>query len=144
MTAPPRTLFALIRDLLSFAVISGSGLALDIAIYSALVYAAQVAPGCANAVSAFCAVTYVFLVFGRTRFAHAGFAWWRYLAWLAYQAASILAFSLLINLMVTHGIGALLAKGLTVPASFLTNYVFLNLLMRLGGSARPAPSPATP
>ncbi len=132
VTPARRSLLRLISDLLGFAVISGSGLVIDVAIYTALVFGAEIMPGHANAVSAFCSVTFVFLVFGRTRFAHAGFVWWRYVVWLGFQAMSILAFSALISVLVAHGIGALPAKCLTVPMTFASNYLFLNLLMRLG------------
>jgi len=131
-----RGLLQRIRDLLGFAVISGSGLVIDVAIYTALVFGAEIMPGPANAVSAFCSVTFVFLVFGRTRFAHAGFVWWRYAVWLGFQTLSIVVFSALISVLVAHGIGALPAKCLTVPLTFASNYLFLNLLMRLGQPPR--------
>lgn len=119
-----------LREILHFGVISGMGLILDVAIYSSLVYGLALRPGVSNGVSAFCAITFVFLISGRRQFASTRFSPIKYLIWLAFQGISITTFSALIGWLATRGTNPLLAKALTVPISFLMNFAFMRMLMK--------------
>ena len=52
-------------SLCRFALVSGAGLMLDLAIYHALVYLAGVQPGISNFFSALCGITFVYFFSGR-------------------------------------------------------------------------------
>lgn len=114
-----------------FALVSGAGLTLDLAIYHALVYLAGVPPGISNFLSALCGITFVYVVSGRFVFIQNKFSWIKYLAWILYQLLSITAFSLMVYALTSKlGLSASLSKILTLPFSFSTNYVFMALLVR--------------
>lgn len=116
----------------SFAAVSGTGLAIDFAIYAAL-GGAGVARGWANFVSASVAVTFVYLVSGRRIFQASGRDLHRlFVAYVLFQAAAVPLASLAVD--VATGVlddRYLLGKALVLPFTFTANYVFTSRL--LGG-----------
>jgi putative flippase GtrA len=116
--------------LLSFALISQIGLALDVGLFVLLAHFGLRA-GCANAVSASVAVTFVYFLSTKRVFEYAGrFLLSLFLLYAAYQAAAIVAASWAVDAIVGVGVLPVLAKGLILPVTFSANYLFLDFLTR--------------
>jgi putative flippase GtrA len=121
-----------------FAGVSGAGLCLDYAVYTALCVGGLDA-GVANLVSASCGVTFVFVVSARRIFASSErFLLGLFVVYALYQVVAISLAS-----WAVHGATALLAgrfllgKTVILPFSFTANYLFMSWLF--GARARRAP-----
>lgn len=125
--------------LLRFALTSGAGLALDIAVYTAL-NKLGVRAGIANLVSASCGVTFVFVVSARHVFSVRP-DWRRdFSLYVAWQATSIAGSSLLVDLLTSLLDGAYLAaKLLVLPVTFVSNFLVVSRIFRAeeDGAAQP-------
>ncbi|MFT4034541.1 MAG: GtrA family protein [Patulibacter sp.] len=130
----------LAMQLLRFGWVSGIGLLLDYAIYTAL-HLAGLPVTFANAISASCAVSFVYVAALRHVF-HADIVARRrpFAKYVAYQAAAVPAASLAVGLVESALDGRfLLAKTLVVPCSFGANFLFMRWLLQ----AAPVPLPAS-
>ena len=126
--------------ILKFAGVSGAGLCLDYAVYSALC-ASGVPAGWANLVSAGLGVTFVFLVSARGIFASEDhFLLGLFAAYALYQVVAVSTASWLVG-EATHLLDGryLLGKTLVLPLSFTANYLFMSWLF----GARRRSGPAT-
>jgi putative flippase GtrA len=116
--------------LLQFAAVSGTGLALDYAIYTALC-AGGMPAGWANLISATAGVTFVFFASARRIF----FAPHRNLhrrfgVYLLYQAVAVTAASWAVGAATAAFEGRyLLGKTVILPLSFTANYLFMGWLL---------------
>lgn len=112
-----------------FAVVSATGLLLDIITYHTLIYMAGLRPFFANVISALLAITFVFSLAGRYLFLQSKGSARSYFIWVAYQCGSIVGFSALIEWIVNHGLDVTFAKIVTLPFSFVTNYIVLRTIL---------------
>ena len=115
--------------ILKFAGVSGAGLCLDYAVYSALC-ASGVPAGWANLVSAGLGVSFVFAVSARRIFASEDhFLLGLFAVYALYQVAAVSAASWLVG-EATHVLDGryLLGKTLVLPLSFTANYLFMSWL----------------
>jgi putative flippase GtrA len=118
------------RRIIQFAAVSGTGLALDYAIYTLLCLSGMPA-GWANLISATCGVTFVFFASARRIF----FAQHRNLTgrfgiYLLYQAIAVSAASAAVG-AATDAFGGryILGKTVILPLSFTANYFFMGWLL---------------
>lgn len=119
-----------IAKLLGFALISATGLALDVGLFVSLVHFGSRA-GYANFISASAAVTLVYFLSTKRVFEYAGrFLLPLFLLYAAYQVLAIIAASWAVDAMVALGVLPVLAKGLILPVTFSANYLFLDFLTR--------------
>lgn len=118
----------LARTLGGFALVSGTGLAIDFALFAALT-AGTAPPFAANLASAGCAVAFVYFASVRRVFRDgpraASFA-----AYLVYQAAAIALASLAVAALSRVLPAPLLAKIAVLPATFAANFLFMRALTR--------------
>jgi putative flippase GtrA len=120
----------LLTRLLRFALVSGTGLAIDVGLFLVLVHLGLRA-GYANLISATVAVTFVYFVSTRNIFNYAGrFLLPLFLLYLGYQVVAVSAASWAVDLIVALGILPVLAKALILPITFSANYLFLDYLTR--------------
>jgi putative flippase GtrA len=130
------------RLFLGFVLVSGVGWLLDLVSYTALTQVAHLAPAYANFISSMVGVTYVWMIalnrlFGKGDYGKSLFlpVYW------SYQAASILAYSLLIGLAVSTGFTlwlsqlshlppAVVAKILLTAPNLVTNFIFMSFLTK--------------
>lgn len=112
-----------------FAVVSGTGLAIDYAVLTVLCELGLPA-GWANVVSAATAVSFVFVVSARHVFeSPRGFLLVPFLWYAGYQAIAVGTASLLVGALTAAFDGRyLIAKTLVVPLSFSANYLFMSWL----------------
>ncbi len=112
-----------------FAVVSGTGLAIDYAVLTILCELGMPA-GWANVCSAATAVSFVFVVSARHVFeSPRGFLIGPFLWYAGYQAVAVGLASLLVGGLTTALDGRyLIAKSLVVPLSFSANYLFMSWL----------------
>jgi putative flippase GtrA len=125
--------------ILKFAGVSGAGLCLDYAVYSALC-ASGVPAGWANLCSAGLGVTFVFLVSARHIFESSErFLGGLFAAYALYQVAAVSAASWLVG-EATHLLDGryLLGKTLVLPLSFTANYLFMSWLFGARRRSEPA------
>jgi putative flippase GtrA len=114
--------------LLRFALVSGTGLVLDTAVFLALVRLGLLA-GYANLISASMAVTFVYFVSTKRVFEYAGrFLLGLFLIYCVYQVLAVSAASWTVGALVAAGFVPLLAKVLILPVTFLANYLFMAFL----------------
>lgn len=114
---------------------SGLGLAMDFAVFFALIWAG-LSPFGANAVSGACAVTFVYFASVRRIFSYRGrFLLGLFAAYLIYQVCGVTVASLLVQFLAANYVSAGLAKILILPLTFTANYLFMSLLTRKGGGA---------
>jgi putative flippase GtrA len=119
-----------ITKLLRFALVSGTGLALDVGLFVLLVQYGLRA-GYANFISASVAVTFVYFVSTKRVFEYAGrFLLPLFLVYVGYQTLAVSAASWAVDAIVALGILPVLAKGLILPVTFSANYLFLEFLTR--------------
>jgi len=123
-----------LKRLLQFAGVSGTGLALDYAIYTVLC-AGGMAPGWANLISAAAGVTFVFFASARTIFATQHRNLQRlFLVYVVYQAGAVTAASWAVGAATAMLDGRyLLGKTLILPLSFTANYLFTGWLLTARG-----------
>lgn len=120
----------LLSRLLRFALVSGTGLAIDVGLFLVLVDLGLRA-GFANLISATVAVTFVYFVSTRRIFNYAGrFLLPLFLLYLSYQALAVSAASWAVDAIVALGVLPVLAKALILPITFSANYLFLDYLTR--------------
>ncbi|MBW3654549.1 MAG: GtrA family protein [Gemmatimonadetes bacterium] len=125
-----------------FAVVSGTGLVLDFAVFLALT-GAGFSAFTANAVSGTCAVTFVYFASVRRIFSYAGrFLVRLFAAYLVYQAVGVTAASLAVAFLSAHLVAPVVAKLLILPVTFSCNYLFMSLLTRRGREQGVRPPPA--
>jgi putative flippase GtrA len=125
--------------LVKFAGVSGAGLCLDYAVYSALC-ASGVPAGWANLVSAGLGVTFVFAVSSRHIFASADrFLLGLFALYAGYQVVAVSAASWLVG-EATHLVDGryLIGKTLVLPLSFTANYLFMSWLFGARRRSEPA------
>ncbi len=115
---------------MKFALVSGIGLALDFGLFVALI-GMSASPFAANAVSATCAVTFVYLASVRRIFSYQGrFLVRMFLAYLIYQALGVTAASLAVSWLSASYLSPGLSKLAILPVTFSANYLFMALLTR--------------
>jgi len=118
-----------------FALVSGTGLALDFVVFLALV-AAGLAPFTANLVSGAGAVTFVYFASVRRIFSYKGtFVVGLFLAYLLYQAAGVTLASAAVHALSQNLVAPGWAKLLILPVTFSANYLFMSFLTRRGAAA---------
>ncbi|GAA2035903.1 GtrA family protein [Pseudokineococcus marinus] len=141
MSAPGRLAgpLALLRQALRFLVGTCLGLSVDLSVFGLLTWAG-LAPWLANVLSSACAVTVVYLVSTRYAFG-AAMSVRSYVLFVGWYALTITVFSLLIQLVVqSTGWAPLVAKLLSLPPSFLANFLFSRWLFH----REPAPLEVAP
>lgn len=107
-----------------YGLIALAGLTLDIVVFQTLVSLAGWV-FLANVISAGCAVTFVYFASLHTIFTESKACARRFSLFVAYYAVSIAFFSWVIDALTLHlALLPLVAKLITVPASFLMNYFF--------------------
>ena len=122
-----------------YGLVSGMGLALDIALFLVLV-GAGVGPFAANLVSSGSALTFVYLASVRRVFRYDGhFIVPLFAAYALYHVCGTLAVSWVISALVHAGIAPAMAKVGILPVTFATNYVFMSWLTRKRERWAPAP-----
>lgn len=115
-----------------FALVSGTGLALDVGLFLLLVRFGQRA-GYANFISASVAVTFVYFVSTKRVFQYAGqFLLPLFLLYVAYQLLAVMAASWAVDAIVGFGALPLMAKALILPVTFTANYFCLEFLTKVG------------
>ena len=111
--------------LFRFAVVSGTGLALDLLLFMALITAA-VAPFVANMLSGTAAVTFVYAASVRRVFRHnGGFIATMFTAYAVYQLFGILIGSWAVSALIHAGAPTAFAKIAILPLTFGANYLFM-------------------
>ena len=123
-----RALAPSLRDhaarLVRFAIVSGSGLALDLAIF--LVLVRWIPAFAANIVSSSAAVTFVYFVSVRRVFRYHGrFILAMFASYALYQLCGILAGSWAVSALVHADVAPGLAKIAILPVTFGCNYLFM-------------------
>lgn len=119
-----------VRKVLGFAVVSLGGLTTDFCIFLLLLHAG-VHPGPANFTSAGVACALVYFVSTRRVFAYDGrFLKTLFLVYLAYQFALTTAQSWAVAWLMGAGLSGALAKALTLPVTFSSNYLFMQQLTK--------------
>ena len=121
----------MIRRFLAFALVSGMGLTLDVAIYWSLCHEG-VRPGLANLVSAGCGVTFVFFAASRKVFTSERDGWLvgPFAAYVAYQVVAIGLASLAVDgLDRLYDGHYLLAKGTILPVTLAVNFLVTQRLL---------------
>jgi hypothetical protein len=117
-----------------FAAVSGAGLAGDILIFLGLIEIG-LPPLVANALSATCAVTWVYFASVKRIFRYRGeFLIVLFFAYVAYQVAAIAAASGTVEFLARTGMRPLTAKLVILPVTFGANYAFMAWLTRSGRS----------
>lgn len=117
-----------------FAAVSGAGLAADILIFLGLIKLGLPALF-ANAISATCAVTWVYFASVKRIFRYQGdFLIALFFAYVAYQVGAIAAASGAVELLARTEMRPLTAKLVILPITFTANYVFMAWLTRRGRS----------
>lgn len=117
-----------------FAAVSGAGLAADILIFLGLMRIGLPAL-LANAISASCAVTWVYFASINRIFRYQGeFLIALFFAYVVYQVAAIAAASGAVELLTRGEMRPLAAKLVILPITFTANYVFMASLTRRGRS----------
>ncbi len=115
-----------------FAAVSGAGLAADILIFLGLIELGLSAL-LANAISATCAVTWVYFASVKRIFSYRGqFLVRLFVAYLIYQALAVLAASGAVELLASTVLSPLAAKLMILPITFTANYAFMAWLTRQG------------
>jgi hypothetical protein len=124
--------------IVKFAGVSGAGLCLDYAVYSALC-ASGIPAGWANLVSAGLGVTFVFTVSARRIFSAERFLFGLFAIYAAYQVVAVSTASWLVG-EATHLLDGryLIGKTLVLPLSFTANYLFMSWLFGARHRAEPA------
>ncbi|MEO8454290.1 MAG: GtrA family protein [Sphingomicrobium sp.] len=113
-----------------YGLISGLGLAIDIALFLLLVRAG-VGPFAANVTSSGIALTFVYLGSVRRVFRYDGhFIVPLFAAYLFYHVCGTLVVSGVISRLVHAGIAPAMAKVGILPVTFATNYLFMSWLTR--------------
>lgn len=114
----------------AFGAISGIGLALDFGIFTLLVYAG-LPSGWANAISATCAVTFVYFASVSRVFSYHGrFLLPLFMAYLGYQVVAVAAASFAVGYLAQVMPSPLLAKLAILPVTFSANFLFMYALTR--------------
>ena len=132
---PPVAARGLLSRVAGFGVVSLLGLAVDCLLFTLLV-AGGASPLVANLISAATAVSLVFALSTRRVFRYRGRRLLgRYLIYLAYQAAAVVAASAAVAwLCAASGGPPLACKLLLLPLTFAANFLVMRRLTRQGGS----------
>jgi len=126
-----------VRRVIGFAVVSLGGLIADFCIFL-LLLRAGVAPELANFTSATLSCSIVYFASTRKVFSYQGrFVKALFLAYLAYQFVLVTVASWAVAQLVHLGLVAYVAKALTLPVTFSSNYVFMRLLTKRRGRQWP-------
>jgi putative flippase GtrA len=119
-----------LRRVLAFAVVSGSGLAIDTAIFFVLITLGWPS-GAANICSAGVAVTFVYFTSVYRIFNYAGrFLLPLFVVYVVYHVMAVLTASAAIEFLARSGLHPLLAKLLILPITFAANYIAMRLITR--------------
>lgn len=120
------------RSVLRFALVSGTGLILDVGLFLVLAQTGWRA-GIANFISATAAVTFVYFVSVKRVFAYRGkFLLTLFCLYLVYQIAAVALASYAVDSIVAYGAAPVLAKALILPITFSANYLFMAYITRQG------------
>lgn len=123
------------RDFMMFFAVSGTGLCIDLGIFSIL-QKLGVEVFFTNFISSFCAVTFVYFFSTKHVFSGAGFSLRKTFLFFSYYLISISFFSAVIKTLVLWlSIEPLLAKLLVIFPSLLTNYFFASRIIRKKANA---------
>jgi putative flippase GtrA len=118
------------RRALRFGLVSGAGVAIDVALFLALVRAG-VGPFAANILSSGTALTFVYCVSVRRIFRYDGrFIVPLFAAYVCYHVCGTLVVSAVISALVHAGVAPALAKVGILPVTFSANYLFMSWLTR--------------
>jgi len=138
--AAPRSLLGQISG---FGLISALGLTLDCGLFAVLVHGLGGAPGWSNAISAGCAVTFVFICSIRRVFADQGGRLLpRYLLYGACQIVLVAAASAAVGWLDAKGWWPMVAKVSILPVTFGCNFLIMKLLVALARSRTCAALPS--
>ncbi|MFZ9858254.1 MAG: GtrA family protein [Roseiflexaceae bacterium] len=130
------------RQIPSFVLFSGLGWLCDITTYSFLIYFINIPHNYANGISSFVGVTFVWFTSLRFTFnASSGKSSLLVVYWI-YQSISIMLYSYLILLISDYvsqfnicilicNLDGILAKISVTPINLITNYLFMNIIVRL-------------
>lgn len=119
-----------ISKVFGFAVVSLGGLTADFCVFL-LLMRLGLAPGLANFTSAAVACSLVYFISTRRIFAYrGGFLRTLFLVYLAYQFALTSAASWAVAWLVGAGLAGYVAKALTLPVTFSSNFLFMRWLTR--------------
>ena len=113
---------------IKFAVISALGLLLDLVIYIFLAKN-NVSINYSSALGSSFAIVFVYFtssIFLKNK-KDADRA--KFIIWIGFQIISILIFSNAVNYLYIQGLSDLWAKIVTIPVSFMFNYLFINLIL---------------
>ena len=113
-----------------FALVSGMGLALDLALFLLLVRSG-VDPFAANVVSSGTGLTFVYWTSVRRIFRYHGrFIVPLFAAYLTYHVCGTLVVSEVVSALIHAGVPPLVAKVCVLPATFSANYFFMSWMTR--------------
>ena len=118
------------KNLYKYYLISLKGLLLDVLFYSVCIYVFSLSIFIANIMSSFIAISFVYFqstknIFDKESSINSFFLY------LSYQIISINVYSYVISFIdETHIFNPLLSKILTIPFSFITNYLFMKTLSK--------------
>ncbi|CAK7048588.1 GtrA family protein [Saezia sanguinis] len=119
----------LIDYLMRYAFSSICAVLLDIALYAFLIWAIQLSPFYANAISSVVSVIVVWFLSGRYLFAAHRISLKKYITWYVYQFIVILIYSAMVKGLVDYGVNELLSKLLITALSFVINSTFFKLVI---------------
>jgi putative flippase GtrA len=112
-----------LKNLFHFGIFSGIGLTMDVTLFYIMVHILSFNVILSNIISAFTAVTFVFLTSNRIIFKQSDFSYVKYIVYIIYQAVAIISFSFLIKLLINiFSLPPVVSKIIVVPFSFLLNY----------------------
>jgi GtrA-like protein len=122
-------MFATVAKVFGFGIVSGVGLALDLALFLVFI-AVGINPGYANFLSASAAVTFVYFVSTQKVFKYRGqFLFVKFIIYVAYQVFAIAAASWVIAaLIVQWKFTPAIAKLAIIPVTFSVNYLVMHVL----------------
>lgn len=116
--------------LIKFGFISSIGLLIDVVIYL-LFIEKNIPVNYSSALGSICAIIFVYFSSSFFLLKKISPNKIHFIIWALYQAISIVIFSNFVLFIYTFGISPLEAKLLTIPASFICNYVFINLILKI-------------
>lgn len=115
---------------IGFAAASGIGLLLDLGLFLFLIQT-ELTPTVANLLSATAAITFVYFATVRRVFSYHGkFLLPLFFAYVAYQAAAVMAASIAVGYLAFYWLHPALAKLAILPVTFTANFLYMSFLTR--------------
>ncbi|MCT7593193.1 GtrA family protein [Aliarcobacter butzleri] len=106
------------------------GLSLDVVIYYTLLHIFGMEVFFANLISSFCAISFVYIMSTKEIFDKQG-SILSYAIYIIYHIISINIYSYLVSYIhYQYGFNPLISKAVTVPLSFITNFIFISVLVK--------------